>query len=91
MDATVAVEDRLGRQFDRLDELIYRARAHVRDSALRILDRRAMGCPTADVEVDVDMESYDDATYLWGAHVTLNAPLDGRSRGLPRRSSSGAS
>jgi len=23
------------------------------------------------------MESYDDATYLWGANVTLNAPVDG--------------
>ena len=40
-----------------------------------------MGCPTADVEVDVDMESYDDATYLWGANVTLNAPLDGAREG----------
>ncbi|MGD0853803.1 MAG: TM0106 family RecB-like putative nuclease [Acidimicrobiales bacterium] len=78
---TVVVEDRLGRKFDRLDELIYRARAHVRDSALRILDHSQMGCPTADVEVDVDMESYDDATYLWGAHVTLNRPLDGAVAG----------
>jgi predicted RecB family nuclease len=73
----VAVEDRLARKFDRLDELIYRARAHVRDSALRILEPSLMGCPTADVEVDVDMESYDDATYLWGANVTLNAPIEG--------------
>jgi len=40
-----------------------------------------MGCPTADVEVDVDMESYDDATYLWGANVTLNAPVDGLVEG----------
>jgi len=81
VDSTVAVEDRLGRKFDRLDELIYRARSHVRDSALRILDPALMGCPTADVEVDVDMESYDDATYLWGANVTLNAPLDGAGEG----------
>ncbi len=77
----VALEDRLTRKFDRLDELIYRARAHVRDSALRILDPSAMGCPTADVEVDVDMESYDDATYLWGANVTLNQPVDGLEAG----------
>jgi predicted RecB family nuclease len=75
------VEDGLGRKFDRLDELIYRARSHVRDSALRILDPSLMGCPTADVEVDVDMESYDDATYLWGANVTLNAPVDGLVEG----------
>jgi predicted RecB family nuclease len=73
---TRTVEDRLGRKFDRLDDLIYRARSHVRDSALRILDPSQMGCPTADVEVDVDMESYDDATYLWGANVTLNTPTE---------------
>jgi predicted RecB family nuclease len=75
--AAVAVEERLSRKFDRLDELIYRARCHVRDSALRILDPSLMGCPTADVEVDVDMESYGDATYLWGANVTLSTPVDG--------------
>jgi predicted RecB family nuclease len=76
-----AVEDRLGRKFDRLDELIYRARSHVRDSALRILEPAQMGCPTADVEVDVDMESYDDETYLWGANVTLNRPVEGVREG----------
>jgi predicted RecB family nuclease len=79
--ATAGVEERLGRKFDRLDDLIYRARSHVRDSALRILDPSAMGCPTADVEVDVDMESYDDATYLWGAHVALHAPVVGAAEG----------
>jgi len=77
----VSVEVRLGRKFDRLDELIYRARSHVRESALRILDPSLMGCPTADVEVDVDMESYDDATYLWGAYVTLNQSVDGVTEG----------
>jgi|ERR1700722_1058804 len=80
-DVEVAVEDRLARKFDRLDELIYRARAHVRVSALRILDPSLMGCPIADVEVDVDMESYDDATYLWGAYVTKNEPVDGLTEG----------
>jgi predicted RecB family nuclease len=80
-ESSVTIEDRLGRKFDRLDELIYRARSHVRDSALRTLDPSLMGCPTADVEVDVDMESYDDATYLWGANVTLNAPVDGAVAG----------
>ena len=77
----VTVEELLARKFDRLHELIYRARCHVRDSALRILEPSLMGCPIADVEVDVDMESYDDATYLWGAHVTLNEPVDGISEG----------
>ena len=75
------MEDRLVRKFDRLDDLIYRARSHVRDSALRIVDPSLMGCPTADVEVDVDMESYDDATYLWGAYVTLNESVDGVTEG----------
>ena len=68
-------EDHLGRLIDKLDDLIYRARAHERSSSLRILAPAEIGCPTADVEVDVDMESYDDVTYLWGAHVSLTVPI----------------
>jgi predicted RecB family nuclease len=33
------------------------------------------------VEIDVDMESYDEMTYLWGASVTLNQPVDGVESG----------
>jgi len=70
-------EDFLGRTIDKLDDLIYRSRAHVRGNSLRIVDSSQMGCPRADVEVDVDMESYDDVTYLWGSNVTLTQPVDG--------------
>ena len=66
----LAPEDHLGRAIDKLDDLIYRARAHARATSLRTRDPGAMGCPTADLEVDVDMESNGDATYLWGALVT---------------------
>jgi predicted RecB family nuclease len=69
-----AAEEVLGRSIDKLDDLIYRARAHERGSSLRIVPADEMGCDTADVEVDVDMESYEDATYLWGAYVSVNVP-----------------
>lgn len=74
-------EDHLGRVIDKLDDLIYRARAHERGSSLRIVEPALMGCPTADVEVDVDMESYGDATYLWGASVTVNRRVPGVDAG----------
>jgi predicted RecB family nuclease len=61
----------LGLAIERLDDLIYRARVHVMKSPLRIAEGDAMGCASADVEVDVDMESYADHTYLWGATVRL--------------------
>jgi predicted RecB family nuclease len=70
-------EDFLGRTIDKLDDLIYRSRAHVRGESLRIVDSTLMGCPVADVEVDIDMESYDDLTYLWGSNVTLRRPVEG--------------
>lgn len=77
----LASEDLLGRAIDKLDELIYRARARRAGTPLRILEARDMGCPTADVELDVDMESYEDRTYLWGAVVTLRVPLEGVEEG----------
>jgi predicted RecB family nuclease len=81
LDDAFVREDRLSRKIERLDELIYRARSHVRHSALRIVEASQMGCPTADVEVDIDMESYDDVTYLWGASVTVNHDVHGVAAG----------
>jgi predicted RecB family nuclease len=74
-------EDFLGRTIEKLDDLIYRSRAHVRGSSLRTVDSASMGCPSADVEIDVDMESYDEMTYLWGATVTIHHPVEGVDAG----------
>jgi predicted RecB family nuclease len=81
LDEAFVPEDHLSRGIDRLDELIYRARSHVRSTPLRILSPSQMGCPTADVEVDIDMESYDDVTYLWGASVSVHREVDGLNAG----------
>jgi predicted RecB family nuclease len=79
--AEIEREDFLGRSVDKLDELIYRARAHERGTSLRTVDAASVGCPTADVEVDIDMESYGDTTYLWGALVSINQPTEGVTPG----------
>jgi predicted RecB family nuclease len=71
----------LGLAIERLDDLIYRARVHVTGSLLRRVDGGAMGCPSADVEVDVDMESYGEHTYLWGASVRLAGGISDLAEG----------
>ena len=65
----------LGLAIERLDDLIYRARVHVTGSLLRIVESDRVGCHVADVEVDVDMESYGEHTYLWGASVRCASGL----------------
>lgn len=74
-------EEVLGHSIDKLDDLIYRARAFERGTSLRVVEASAVGCPTADIEVDVDMESYEDATYLWGASISVNQPTPGIDEG----------
>ena len=66
----------LARSIERLPDLVYRARVTTWGSFLRAVPEAEVYCPTADVEVDVDMESYDDVTYLWGASVRTTAAID---------------
>jgi len=65
----------LGLAIERLDDLIYRSRVQVTNSVLRRVAPEQMGCPRADVEVDVDMESFEELTYLWGATVQRSATM----------------
>lgn len=71
----------LGKQFSQLPDLIFKARAMWRGGPLRRVSPEQMQCTTADVEVDVDMESYNDHTYLWGATVRTRTPIDGVTDG----------
>jgi predicted RecB family nuclease len=66
---STAREAVLGLAIERLEDLIYRARVEVTGSLLRSVEPDEVGCPRADVEVDVDMESVGEHTYLWGATV----------------------
>jgi predicted RecB family nuclease len=74
-------EEILGDAIDRFDDLIYRARAHVAGQPLLIVSPEELTCPAAEVEVDVDMESYNDVTYLWGALVSTRVDVEGIAPG----------
>lgn len=64
-----------------VDRLVRRARAHQAGGVVRLRHAHEIDAARADVEVDVDMESYDHATYLWGALVTCHVPVVGISEG----------
>ena len=59
-----------------LGRLVRRARAFMAGGILRSVAAEEIDARRADVEVDVDMESYEHATYLWGALVTVRPGLD---------------
>jgi predicted RecB family nuclease len=86
----VTVDDLLGRDPTSLElagrlrdlgRLVRRARAHVGGGVLLQVPSDQLDAARADVEIDIDMESYDHATYLWGAYVTLNTPVDDVAEG----------
>ena len=64
-----------------LDRLIRRARAWQAGGAVRTVHAHEIDAARGDVEVDIDMESYDHATYLWGALVTCRTPMIGIDEG----------
>lgn len=75
------IEMALGKSIERLADLIYRARVVTGGTFLRVVASDDVSCPTADVEVDVDMESYNDRTYLWGATVRTREPRPDATEG----------
>jgi predicted RecB family nuclease len=78
---TYSPVDYLAKQVAQLPELIYRARSMVLGHPTRKVSADNLSCPTADIEIDVDMESYDECTYLWGAVVRTSRPIDGVREG----------
>jgi predicted RecB family nuclease len=78
-DEPVAVS--VGRRVRDAERLVRRARVEVTGSMLRLVATERLDARRRDVEVDFDMESYDNATYLWGATVTLRRPVAGLDEG----------
>jgi len=71
----------VGRRVKDAERLVRRARVEVAGTLLRLVDAAALDARRADVEIDFDMESYDNVTYLWGTLVTARAPTPGLSEG----------
>ena len=71
----------LAGQLRDLGRSVRRARAGLAGGVLRQVDVDELDPASADVEVDIDMESYGHATYLWGALVSRRIPLEGVAEG----------
>jgi predicted RecB family nuclease len=71
----------VGRLVRDAERLVRRARVEVAGTLLRLGAADRLDARRRDVEVDFDMESYDNATYMWGATVTLRAPTPNLDEG----------
>ncbi len=71
------VEHLLADTVEHVGDLIYRARSALSGGPLRKVAPELLQCPRGEVEVDVDMESCEDRTYLWGARIRLARPVEG--------------
>ncbi len=67
----------LGRQVHDAARLVRRARVEVSGSLLRLVDAESLDARRRDVEIDFDMESYNNVTYLWGAFITSRREVAG--------------
>jgi len=76
-DATTPMGVALGRQVRDSPRLVRRARVEVCGSLLRLIAAELLDARRRDVEIDFDMESYNNATYLWGALVTARNHVAG--------------
>jgi predicted RecB family nuclease len=75
------VDVSVGRRVKDAERLVRRARVEVAGSLLRLVPAEEMDARRCDVEIDFDMESYDNAAYLWGAYVTLRSATPGIDEG----------
>ena len=80
-DETTPTAVVIGRRVKDADRLVRRARVAVAGSPLRLVGAGDLTAHRADIEIDMDMESYDGATYLWGTLVTVRVPTVGVDEG----------
>jgi predicted RecB family nuclease len=71
----------VGRRLKDAGRLVLRARVEVAGTMLRLVDAHELDARRAEIEIDIDMESYDNATYLWGTLVTAKVATPGVHEG----------
>jgi predicted RecB family nuclease len=71
----------IGRLVAEADRLVRRARAEVHGAPVLLVPAASLDSHRRDVEIDFDMESYENATYVWGSLVTARVDVPGLEQG----------